>query len=69
MTTFIERVGSRILLLESFGTSDYFGGRNKKDNNLNEHNFDSEDNWSGVVNFDSMQMSLVMSIRFIFGDD
>ena len=64
---FPERVGSRILLLESVGTSDYFSGRKKK--NLNEHNFDGEVNWSGVVNFHCMQMSLVMSIRFIFGDD
>ena len=37
---FPERVGPRILLLESvdyFGTSDYFSGR--KNNNLNEQNF------------------------------
>ena len=54
---------------KTFGTSDYFSGRNKKNSNLNEHNFDSEDNWSGVVNFHCTQMSLVMSIRFIFGDD
>ena len=40
-----------------------------KKKNLNEHNFDGEVNWSGVVNFHCMQMSLVMSIRFIFGDD
>ena len=66
---FSERVGSRIPLLESVGTSDYFSGRNKKNSNLNEHNFDSEDNWSGVVNFHCTQMSLVMSIRFIFGND
>ena len=64
---FPERVGSRILLLESVGTSDYFSGRKKK--NLNEHNFDGEVNWSGVVNFHCMQMSLVMSIRLILGDD
>ena len=25
--------------------------------------------WSGVVNFHCMQMTLVMSMRFIFGDD
>ena len=65
---FPERVGSRILLLESVGTSDYFSGRKKK-KNLNEHNFDGEVNWSGVVNFHCMQMSLVMSIRLILGDD
>ena len=42
----------------------------EKKNNLNEQNFDGETNWSGDVNFHlSMQMSLVMSIRFIFGDD
>ena len=43
--------------------------KQKKNSNLNEHNFDSEDNWSGVVNFHCTQMSLVMSIRFIFGND
>ena len=30
---------------------------------------DDEANWLGAVNFPCMQMSLVMSIRFIFGDD
>ena len=39
--------------------------------NLNEQNFDGEGeaNWSGVVNFHCMQLSPVMGIRFIFGDD
>ena len=40
--------------------------------NLNEQNFDSEPNCSGVVNFHCsprMQMSLVMSVRFILGND
>ena len=44
----------------------------EKKNNLNEQNFDGEANWSGVVNFHSVhcvQMSLVMSMRFIFGHD
>ena len=31
--------------------------------------FDGEANWSGVVNFHCMQMSLVMSMRFVFNDD
>ena len=42
----------------------------EKKNNLNEQNFDGEANWSGVVNFHSVhcvQMSLLMSMRFIFG--
>ena len=60
--TFRERVGPRFLLLESvdyFGTSECFT-----------ENFDAEAiNWSGVVNFRCMKMSLVMSMRFIFGDD
>ena len=51
---FREQVGPRILLLESvdyFGTSEYFT-----------ENFDGEAiNWSGVVNFHCMKMSLVMS--------
>ena len=62
MSNFRERVGPRILLLESvdyFGTSECFS-----------ENFDGEAiNWSGVVNFHCMKMSLVMSMRFIFGDD
>ena len=36
---------------------------------LNEYNFDGEANWSGVVDFHCMQMSLVMSMLSIFGDD
>ena len=69
--TFPERVGPRILSLESvdyFGTSDYFSGR-KKEKNLNVQNFGGEANWSGVVNCYCMQISLVASIWFIFGDD
>ena len=68
---FPERVGPRILSLQNvdyLGTSDYFSSRKKK-NNLNEQNFDGGANWSGVVNFHCMQMSLVMSMRFIFGDN
>ena len=41
---------------------------NKK-NKVNEQNFGGEANWSGVVNFHCMQMSLVMSMRFVFNDD
>ena len=59
---FRDRVGPRILLLESvdyFGTSECFT-----------ENFHGEAiNWSGVVNFHCMKMSLVISLRFIFGDD
>ena len=40
-----------------------------KKNKVNEQNFDGEANWSGVVNFHCMQMSLLMSMRFIFNDD
>ena len=55
---FREPVGPRILLLKSV---DYFETT---------ENFDGEAiNWSGVVNFHCMKMSLVMSMRFIFGDD
>ena len=36
---------------------------------LNEQNFAGEANWPGVVNFHCLQRSLVMSMRFIFGDD
>ena len=51
-------MGPRILSFESidyFGTSEYFSD-----------NFDGEAiNWSGVVNFHCMQMSLMMSVQFI----
>ena len=52
--------------VDYFGTSEYFSGRKI---NLNEHNFDGEANWSGVVDFHCMQMSLVISLLSIFGDD
>ena len=43
----------------NFGTSAYFS-----------ENFDAEAiNWSGVENVHCVKMSLVMSMRFIFGDD
>ena len=41
----------------------------EKKNNLNEPNVDDEANWLGVGNFHCMQISLVMSMKFIFGDD
>ena len=41
----------------------------EKKKNLYDQNFDGEANWSDVVNFPCMQISLVMSRRFIFGDD
>ena len=41
----------------------------EKKENLYDQNFDGEANWWDVVNFPCMQMSLVMSLRFIFGDD
>ena len=45
--------------VDNFGTSEYFS-----------ENFDGEAiNWSGVENFHWMKVSLVMSMRFIFGDD
>ena len=36
--------------------------------NLYEQNFDAKANWWGVVNFHFMRTSLVMSMRYIFGD-
>ena len=41
----------------------------EKKENLNKQNFDGEAYWSGVVNFYCMQMSLVMSMQFLFGND
>ena len=62
---FPERVGSRILLLASvdyIATSEHFSGRKKKIAII-------KTSIVSVVNFHCMQMSLVMSMRFIFGDD
>ena len=36
---------------------------------MHERKFVFYTNSSGVVNFHAMQISLVMSMRFIFGDD
>ena len=41
----------------------------EKKENLNKQNFDGEAHWPGVVNFHCMQMSLVMSMQIICGDD
>ena len=41
----------------------------EKEKNFNEQNFNGETNWLAVVNFYCMQMSLLMSMRFIFGDE
>ena len=41
----------------------------EKKNNINEPNVDDEANWLGVMNFHCMQISLVMSVQFSFGDD
>ena len=41
----------------------------EKKKNLYDQNFDDEASWSDVVNFPCMQMSLVMSWRFISGDN
>ena len=41
----------------------------EKKENLNKQNFNGGAHWPGVVNFHCMQMSLVMSMQIIFGDD
>ena len=59
MSSFPERNGPLILLPESI---DYFGK-----NEYFSENFNGEAiNWSGVVNFLCMQMSLAISMHFIF---
>ena len=64
---FPVRVGPRILSLERahyyFGTSEHFSGRKKRTILISKTSIVS------VVSFHSMQMSLVMSMQFIFGDD
>ena len=53
------RNGSVHVSVDYLGTIEYF-----------RENFDGEAaNWSGVVNFHCMQLSLGMSMRFIFGYD
>ena len=69
---FSELLGPQIISLlnvDYCGTSEYFSGRKTKESLLSEQNFDGQANWSGVVSFYCIQMSLVMSMRFIFGDD
>ena len=62
-----------ILSLESvdyFGTHGYFSGW-KKEESLRpklQQSFNGEANWSGVINFHCMQMSLMISMRVFFGD-
>ena len=61
---FPKRVGPRILSLESvdyLGTSEHYWLVEKKRILISKT--------AGVVNFHCMQMHLVMSMRFIFGDD
>ena len=41
----------------------------KQKKNVKGQNFDGEANWFGVVSFYCMQMSLVMSMWFIFRKD
>ena len=62
---FLEQVSPWILSLERvdyFGTSKHFSGW-KKTNSI------SKTSIMSVVNFHCMQMSLVMSMQFIFSDD
>ena len=51
-----------LITLEQVNTTE----RSKKNKNLN---LIAKLRWSGVVNFHCMQMSLVISMRFIFGDN
>ena len=60
---FPEGVGPLILSLErfdNFETSEHFSGQKKKE----EQSSLAKANWSGVVNFSCIQMSLVMSMLF-----
>ena len=64
---FPERFCPRILSLENvdyFEIRELFGGRKKKEN----YNYEKA-NCLGLVNCHCMQMNLVLSMRFIFGDD
>ena len=64
---FLEWVGPWVLSperVEYFGTSDYFSGGKKGKTLMSKSSMFR----SGVVNCCCVQMSLVMSMRFIFGD-
>ena len=64
-TAFPVRVGPRILSLErvdNFGRGELFSGRKKNTSS-------AKADRSGDVNLYCMQMSLVMSMRFIFSGD
>jgi len=66
---FPELVSPQILSLESAdycGTSEHFSGRKKKRRRIFKI---SKTLIVSVVNFHGMEMSLVMSMRFTFGDD
>ena len=49
---------------ENVESVDYFGTNKYLSGNF----FDEVLNWSGVINFHCMQVILVLSTRFIFGD-
>ena len=49
---------------ENVESVDYFGTNKYLSGNF----FDEALNWSGVINFHCMQVILVLSTRFIFGD-
>ena len=49
---------------ENVESVDYFGTNKYLSGNF----FDEALNWSGVINFRCMQVILVLSTRFIFGD-
>ena len=72
---FRNRLVHEFLLLESVdysGTSEYLSGHRKRRILMSKTSINGADgkaNWSGAVNFHSMQMSLVMSVWFIFSND
>ena len=62
---FSVRVGPRILSLAGNQSVDYFGTSKY----FSENFYAEAINWSSVVNFHCMQMSLVMMMGLIFGYD
>ena len=68
---FSELLGPQIISLLALITLEQVNTSvvGKKGSLLSEQNFDGQANWSGVVSFYCTQMSLVMSMRFTFGDD
>ena len=58
-----------LITLEEVNTAQWSRKRRMLMGKTSINSADDEANWSGIVNFHCMQMTLVSSVWFIFGDD